>query len=236
MRISLIAAPSIDRRFILQNLVSGVTGVTQSPLTIRVISFLRSGVIAGMLASLSFALIHAVFISSIWFSVVPMMAAGALCGLCIAWSFAVVVSRPSLASWLCYNALLVAMLALLGLTSVLVFRPVTTIPALFRLDGPPTELFRQALPMTFGFAIAASIILCLLYRRGWRGFGAIVLANTVLIALLGLNVSIIGLVDIPRSALYLIAELFGLILSIGSVYAVLVAVLEWKSLVRPSHT
>jgi hypothetical protein len=113
---------------------------------------------------------------------------------------------------------------------------VTTIPALFQLDGPPTELFGQALPVTGAFTMAASVILSLLYRRGWRGFGAILLANTVLVALLGLNVSIIGLVAIPRSSLYLIAELFGLILSIGSVYAALVAVLERKSFVRPSRT
>lgn len=203
--------------------------------TVSVTSFLRSGVIAGMLAALSFALIHAWFISNIWFSVVPMMTAGALCGLCIAWSFAVVITRPSLASWLRYNALLVAMLALLGLTSVLFFRPVTTIPALFQLPGPPTNLFRQALPMTAAFTIATSVILSLRYRRDWRGFGAVLLANTVLVALLGLNVSIIGLVNIPRSALYLVAELFGLILSIGSVYATLVAVLERKSFVRPSR-
>jgi len=210
--------------------------MTQPLPSVNVTSFLRSGVIAGALAALSFALIHALFISNIWFSVVPLMTAGALCGLCIAWSFAVVTTRPSLASWLRFNALLVAMLALLGLTSVLLFQPVTTILALFQLHGPPTELFRQALAMTAAFTIATSVILSLFYRRGWRGFGAILLACTVLVAFLGLNVSIIGLVNIPRSALYLVAELFALVLSIGSVYAALFAVLERKSFVRSGRT
>ena len=90
--------------------------------------------------------------------------------------------------------------------------------------------------MTAAFTIATSVILSLFYRRGWRGFGAILLACTVLVAFLGLNVSIIGLVNIPRSALYLVAELFALVLSIGSVYAALFAVLERKSFVRSGRT
>ena len=206
--------------------------MTALGVSVNVWSYLRSGVIAGALAAISFALIHTLFISAIWFFVVPMIVAGALCGLCIAWSFAVVVTRPSLGSWIRYNALFMVMLALLGLTSVLLFRPVTTIAALLQLDGPPTDLFEQALPMTVTFTIAASVILSLLYRRGWRGFGAILLASTVLVMLLGLNVSVIGLVIIPRSALYLVAELVALILSIGSVYAALFAVMERKSFVR----
>lgn len=209
--------------------------MTQPPSALRVIHFLRSGLIAGILASLSFAFIHTWVISNIWFSVVPLMIAGALCGLCIAWSFTVVSPNPSLMSWLRHNAFLVTLLALLGITSVLLFRPVTTIPALFQLPGPPTELFGQALPMTAAFTLAASVSLSLFYRRGWRGFGATLLANTVVVTLLGLNVSIIGLVAIPSSALHLIAELFGLILSLGSVYAALVAVLERKSFARPGR-
>ena len=122
------------------------------------------------------------------------------------------------------------MLALLGLTSSLVFEPITTIAALLQLDAPPATLFRQALPMTAAFTIATAIVLSLIYRGGWRGFAASLLASTVLVTFLGLNVSIIGLVDISRGSLYRILELFGLIFAIGLVYTALFAVFEWKNL------
>jgi len=189
-----------------------------------------SGAIAGALSSVSFALIHQLFISNIWYSIVAMMAAGSLSGLCLAWSYGVLTTRPSVASWIRFNGLYVVMLAILGLTSVLVFQPVTTIAALIQEDGPPDELFRQALPMTVAFTIATAVALTLLYRRGWRGLGVSLLASTVLITFLGLNVSVIGLVDIPRGSLYLVLELFGLVFAIMIVYAALFIPLERKTL------
>ena len=194
--------------------------------------YLLSGAIAGALSSVSFALIHQVFISSIWFSIIIMMAAGSLCGLCLAWSYGRLITRPSLGSWIRYNGLFVAMLALLGLTSVLVFQPVTTIAALLQRDGPPEELFRQALPMTVAFTMATTVVLSLVYRRGWRGLSAILVTSAVLVIFLGLNVSIIGLVDIPRSSVHLVLELFGLIFAIAFVYTALFVAFERKSLVN----
>ncbi len=199
-------------------------------------NYLRSGVIAGALSSAAFALIHYLFISNIWYSVVALMAAGSLCGFSLAWSYAVVVARPSLGSWIRYNALFVVMLALLGLTSVLVFEPVTTIAALLQQDGPPTELFGQALPMTAAFTVATAVVLSLLYQRGWRGLGPVLLASTVLVLFLGLNVSVIGLVKIPTGSLYLILELFGLVFALGLVYTALFAALERKSLWSTGRT
>lgn len=190
-----------------------------------------SGAIAGALSSVSFALIHQLFISNIWYSVVPMMAAGSLCGLCLAWSYARVVTRPSAGTWIRYNALYVVMLAILGLTSVFVFEPVTKVAALMEQDGPPDELIRQALPLTAAFTIATAVVLSLLYRRGWRGLGAILLATTVLVILLGLNVSVIGLVSIPRGSLYLILELFGLVFAIMFVYTAVFVAFERNTLI-----
>jgi hypothetical protein len=57
-------------------------------------------------------------------------------------------------------------------------------------------------------------------------FGAILIASALLVTLLGLNVSIMGLVYIPRGDLYRILELYGLILSLGLVYMALFAALE----------
>ena len=103
---------------------------------------------------------------------------------------------PTAGNWVRYNAHFVVMLAMLGFLSVLFFEPVTTIAALLRLDGPPEDLFQQALPLTAGVTLAAVVVLSVYYRRGWRGFAALLLATVVLVALLGLNVSVIGLVNI----------------------------------------
>jgi hypothetical protein len=194
---------------------------------LRVWRYALSGVLAGALAAVSFAWIHALFISDIWYSIEAMMVAGGLCGLAIALSYGALVKRPSFTSWLRYNALLFGMLALLGLTSELLFEPVTTIPALLQLDGPPTDLFAQTMPLTVIWTLVSAIVLSRFYRCGWRGFLTVLLACALLITLLGLNVSIMGLVALPRGDLYRIAELFGLILSIGGAYMALFAFLDY---------
>lgn len=209
--------------------------MTESHPTLRLIRYSFSGAVAGALSAVCFALLHQLFISSIWFSVVIMMAVGALCGLCLAWSYGLLIQNPSLGSWIRYNGLFVAMLALLGVTSVVVFEPVTTISALLQRDGPPDELFQQALPMTSAFTVATTLLVSLLYRRGWRGLGAILLSSAVLVTFLGLNVSIIGLVDIPRGSLYLIVEVFGFIFTLAFVYTALFVVLERKSFVSTTR-
>jgi hypothetical protein len=52
----------------------------------------------------------------------------------------------------------------------------------------------------------------------------------LLVLLLGLNVSVIGLVSIPGHSFYLIAEIFGLIVAINLIYVVAFITFERKSL------
>jgi hypothetical protein len=193
-------------------------------------SYLRSGAVAGALSAFAFAIVHDVFISDIWFSLMLMMVAAAMCGVCVGWSYGLLVEAPSAGSWLRYNALYLAMFVLLGAASVLVFEPVTTIAALVVANEPPAELIRQAMPMTVIFTLATAALVSLLYGRYWTHFGAILLTCTVLVLVLGLNVSVVGLVYSPRGSLYLVAELFGLILVINVVYVAAFIALERKSL------
>jgi len=196
----------------------------------------RSGAIAGALSALSFAVIHYIFISDIWFSLIMMMIAGALCGMCIGWSYALLVKIPTIGSWWRYNMLYVALLALLGATSILVFEPTTTMAALIAANAPPDQLIGQALPLTAVFTLLAAILISLMYRSSWRHFGVVLLNCVVLILLLGLNVSVLGFVTIPRGSLYLVMEFFGLILAINVIYSALFTALERKRLlssVRP---
>lgn len=192
----------------------------------------RSGAMAGAVSTVTFAIIHHIFISDIWFSLIFMMIAGVVCGLCVGWSYALIVKNPSLSSWLGYNAFFVAMFAILGWVSVQIFEPVTTVAALVVANEPPDELILKALPMTAVFTLSASVLVSVFYRPGWRRYGAVLLTCSVLVLFLGLNVSVIGLVEIPRSAFYLVAELFGLILAINIVFAAAFIALEWKSLIR----
>jgi hypothetical protein len=198
--------------------------------TTSIWAYLRSGAVAGAISAFAFAIIHHLFISNIWFSLIIMMVAGAVCGLCIGWSYRLLVRAPSTGSWLRYNLLYVAMFALLGAASVIVYEPVTTIGALIVANEPPDELFGQAMPMTLVFTLATAALVSLLHRRSWLNFGAVLLTCTVLVLFLGLNVSVIGLVEIPRGSLYLIAELFGLILALNAVYVAVFMGLERKSL------
>ena len=161
-----------------------------------------------------------------------MMLAGALCGLCVGWTYRLLFNSSSAATWLVYNLLYVAMLVLLGVASVIVYDPVTTIPALIAAKEPPRELFRQAMPLTVVFTIFSSSLMALLWGRTLLSHAAILLTCTILVGLLGLNVSVLGLVHVPSGTAYLIAELFGLILVINLAYVAVVLMLEKKTLFR----
>jgi hypothetical protein len=187
---------------------------------------LLAGAVSGIASTLVFTIVHDIFISSIWFMLVPMLVAGALCGALLSWSFRLLVAIPSKQSWLIYNLVYVALLGLLGVASVLFFEPMTTMAAMLTLNGPPTELIDQAMPMTIAFTVGMAILITLLYGRSITKFLAVLLTCTVLVALLGLNISAIGLVDIPSGSLVVIAELFGLIVVLNAVYVMVYLILE----------
>jgi hypothetical protein len=193
---------------------------------------IRSGAMAGAFAAFAFAVIHDIFISDIWSMLIIMLVAGALCGLCIGWSYALLANKPTAGSWWRYNLLYVGLLALLGILSILIFEPTTTMAALVEANAPPDKLIGQALPMTALFTLLSAIVISSLYRASWLQFGVIFLTCVLLIFLLGLNVSVLGLVAIPRGSLYLIAEFFGLILALNLIYAATFTILERKRLLR----
>ena len=195
----------------------------------------RSGAVAGAVSAFVFAIIHDIFISDIWSTALIMMIAGALCGLCIGWSYALLVDTPSIGNWLRYNLLYVTMLMLLGATSVLVFEPIVSMAALMALDGPPHNLIGQALPMTLIFTLGSAIAISLFYKRSWQHFGAILLTSTILVLLLGLNVSVLGLVSIPSGSFSLVAEFLGLIVVINVVFVAGFLALEGKGMAARSR-
>ncbi len=196
------------------------------------LSGIRSGAIAGVISSFVFTALHDLLISDIWSTTALMLAAGAVCGLCLGWTYALLIDEPSIRSWLRYNFVYLAMFVLLGIGSVLIYEPVTTIAALIEADAPPSALFSEALLLIVGFTVAISILLSRIYAQNWRHSASIFLTCSVLMLLLGLNVSVIGLVFVPSSSFYLIAELFGLIVVLDVVYVIAFVAIERNLLIK----
>ena len=186
---------------------------------LRRAGFVGSGALAGAVSALVFTVIHQLLISPIWFALPAMLAAGAICGVCLAWSYTLVVPISSVGSWLRYNCFYLVMFVALGLTSLAAFQPVTTIAALLESNEPPRALIGRALPLSGLFALATAALLCVGYRPGWRGAGGLLLTTGVLILSLGLNISVLGLVGVPRAALGVLVEVFTLLVALGGVYA-----------------
>jgi hypothetical protein len=189
------------------------------------VRFVASGAFAGTLSALVFAAVHQLLISPIWFAIVAMLVAGAVCGASLAWSYALVVRKPSLRTWMTYNAQYVAILVALGICSVIAFTPVTTMAELLESREPPRALIAQASPVTAVFAAASAASLIALHRPGWWGAVAILATTLALVLCLGMNISILGLVMVPRSALYVLAEVLGLIVTLALAYAISMACL-----------
>ncbi len=200
-------------------------------------SILRSGALAGSGSALVFTALHHVTISNIWFSVVPMLLAGAVCGASVAWSYGRLFAPPRVATWVHYNVVFMALFVVLGVLSLLVFDPVTTIPALLAANAPPRDLIREALPLTIGFILASTGLI-----HWWRGRNlldavAIFVTCAVLTVLLGVNISILGLIFLPVSAGFLVAKLFALILALNAAYVAFFLALERRPLFRQDpHT
>ena len=80
-----------------------------------------------------FLLIHDIFISDIWFSLLMMLVAGTVCGLCVSWSYGLLVAVSSVRSWLLYNLLYVVSFMLLAVVSVVVYEPMYLLAEMFGL-------------------------------------------------------------------------------------------------------
>ena len=205
-----------------------MTASIRSP---SIAAFSASGAMAGALSAFVFCVIHQLIISSIWFAIGAMLVAGAVCGTCLAWSYALSTQEQTVRSWVQYNALYVGALVCLGITSLVMFEPVTTISALLQSNVPPRALIAQALPITGLFTVGSAALLIMLYRPGWRGASAILATTVVVVLFLGLNISTLGLVFVPNALLYVLAEVFALILSLALVYAGLMGFI-WRNALR----
>jgi len=172
------------------------------------------GAVAGTATSVGFAALHHLLISDIWFSLVSMMVAGALCGLCLAWSFALVFEGATPTRWFLYNLEFVVLFALLGAVSFLVFEPVYTIPGLTAGFESPDALLKQAIPLSAVFGLLAGAGISLKRGRTVKKATSIIVTCVTLTVLLGHNAAILGMVHMTKEAVPMLAEFYGLIAAI----------------------
>ncbi|HSJ24886.1 MAG TPA: hypothetical protein VK929_09475 [Longimicrobiales bacterium] len=175
---------------------------------------LVSGAVAGTVTSFGFTVLHHVLISNIWFSALPMMAAGAICGLCLAWSYRLVFARHSTGGWLLYNLMFVGLFIVLGGVSFMVFEPIYTIAGLVTGEQSPDALLGQAIPMSALFGVVAGVVMAGLRRADRRQGVSLVITCVVLTVLLGHNAAVLGLVHMSQEAVPLLAQFYGLIAAI----------------------
>jgi uncharacterized membrane protein YuzA (DUF378 family) len=177
--------------------------------------FLLSGAVAGAASAFAFTALHHLTISDIWFALVPMLVAGAVSGLCLAWTYGLLFGAPTPARWWLYNGLWVVLIVLLGAASFVVYEPVTTLAAVMAAGGaPPPELLRQAMPLTVGYTLGTTVLLSLAWGRSPLKAGSILVTSAVLVTLLGINVSVLGLVELDGSVVPLLAMMVVLIMAL----------------------
>ena len=191
--------------------------------------FPLTGAAAGAFSALVFMVVHQVLISDIWFSLVVMLVSGALCGAAVAWTYALLFTRRTLAGWIAYNLAYVAALVAMGLVSLVVYEPVTTAADLIAAGGSPTELIRRATPLSAVSILITAVLLQRLWGRGAGQFLALLLCSTLIILLLGLNVSVLGLVEFDSQGWVLVLYTYGLTLLLNLVYLASFAVLERRA-------
>lgn len=187
---------------------------------------LTVGAISGGLTTVGFAVVHDLWISDIWFNLGPMVAAGALCGLVLAWSYRAAVPEHSSRRWLGYNALNVGLLVALGGVSFLVLDPRFTMAEAMVMDDPLAELIPPAVPLMVGAMLAGTALLWAVYGRRARAVVPILVTQVLLVFLVGHNLAILGLVETSTSLMAVFVSFIGLTAFLGGVFAIVAAALR----------
>lgn len=186
------------------------------------------GAIAGAVSALVFTIIHGLMISQIWFMLVPMLVAGAICGLCLSWSYTMLVATPSIADWLRYNLLYLLLLFGLGPISLGLYEPMMTIPELLASpNGMPDELVREVMPLTAVYTLLMALFITWLYGRRWSRLPLVLATCAMLMLLLGLNIAPMGLVYLTTGWLWMLVELLILIVALDLVFVLGFLLLAW---------
>ncbi len=167
----------------------------------------------GAVLVLAFTVAHGVFISDIWFNVGPMVVAGALSGLAIAWSYRRGVRRHSTAAWFGYAGLLSTEMLVLGIVSLVVLEPRFTMAELLVRDDAIDLLIPPSVPLMAATMLIGTAAFWLVSNRRAAAVVPILSTQVLLVFLLGHQFAFLGLVE--QSSRLLVALLEFSVLTLG---------------------
>lgn len=185
-----------------------------------------SGAIGGGLTVFAFAVLHDLWISDIWFNIVPMILSGALCGWSIAWSYQQTTTEHSWQRWFGFNAVCALLLVGLGAASFVLLEPRFTMAEVMNADDALGQLLPPAMPLIIGGTLVGAVVLWAGFGRRRAGLLPMLVSQALLMFLVGHNLAILGLVDIPTDQLYRVVEFVGVTVFLAGMYALTVLLLE----------
>ena len=185
------------------------------------------GLVAGVVTIVGFTGLHHLLISNIWAMLPVMAVAAAATGASLAWTFARLDLAPSLAGWFALTGGYLVLLAVLGVCSLWLFTPVTTFAAVSEASGPVDELIVRALPLSAAWVLVTVLLGAgldhLRTGRRARGVAPLTVTSVLVLLTLGLNMSVLGLVELEGDARAAMTRFCGLVGLVVVVHALVFA-------------
>jgi hypothetical protein len=178
-----------------------------------------AGAVSGIVVVLGFTVAHGIFISDIWFNLGPMLFAGALCGLCLAWSYGKGVADHSTSAWFRYVGLYAGEMIVLGAVSMALLSPRFTMAELMVADDAFERLLPPSMPLMIGAMVAGTMLVWAVSGRRWGAMLPILATQVLLVFLVGHQFAFLGLVESSSALLWIFGEFtlftIGLVMMFG---------------------
>ncbi len=135
-----------------------------------------------------------------------MLFAGALCGFCLAWSYATGVANHSTVAWFRFVGLYAGEMIALGAVSMAVLRPRFTMAELMVADDAFERLLPPSMPLMIGAMVVGTLLVWV--SSGWRRGALLPILTTqiLLVFLVGHQFAFLGLVESSTTLLWIFGE------------------------------
>jgi hypothetical protein len=148
-----------------------------------------------------------------------MMGISAIAGYLIVKSYLALFENYQLTTWIGYNVYFIANLGILSLLSVIIFTPKYTSDEILNAGGaPPDGLIVNALPLTIVWMVVSSFGIVYIVNRNFENWGIVLGTAATLFLTLGLNISILGFVEVSNQHQYLVEKFLLMNVGIGIAY------------------
>lgn len=176
------------------------------------------GALVGGLTVLAFTWLHGLLISDIWFNAGPMVGTGALCGACLVWSHRATGEPHTPRRWWSYLAASSGLLMLLGPVSLLALDARWTMAEMMENEDAFELLLPPTLPFLGVAAVVGAAALWLWRGRRPAALVPILITQVMLVFFVGHQFAFLGLVEMSRTDLVILAEFTGLTALLAAVF------------------